>query len=312
MILDMKEPLDGYKIYLKMNDLKRQRKAKVGIIGTGNIGSDLLVKIMRSDFLVCTLFAGQNPNSEGIKRAKSMGINTSFESIKAVQDDPHLCEIVFDATSAKAHTIHAPILNKLGIFTIDLTPSNIGKMCVPIINLKEGVEVKNVNMITCGGQVATPIINTIMKIHPEIEYVEIVSSISSLSAGIGTRNNIDEYTQTTSEGIMHLTGVKQAKTIIILNPADPPIYMHNTIYASVENPNMDFIKKNITATVEKIQSYVPGYKLIGEPIYTNGLLTVMLEVVGLGDFLPKYAGNLDIINCAAIAVAEEYVKKNNF
>jgi len=292
-----------------MTEPKKQRKAKVGIIGTGNIGSDLLVKIMRSDFLECTLFAGQNPNSEGIKRAKSMGINTSSESIKAVQDDPSLCEIVFDATSAKAHAIHAPILKALGIYTIDMTPSNIGKMCIPIINLEEGIEVKNVNMITCGGQATTPIINTIMKIHPEIEYVEIVSSVSSLSAGIGTRNNIDEYTQTTSDGIMRLTGVKKAKTIIILNPADPPIYMHNTIYASVENPNMDLIKKNIADTVEKIQRYVPGYKLIGEPIYANGLLTVMLEVVGLGDFLPKYAGNLDIINCAAIAVAEKYAKK---
>jgi len=292
-----------------MSRQKKKKKIKVGIIGTGNIGSDLLMKIMRSDYLECAIFTGQNPDSEGIKRAKSMGVKTSYESIKVIEKNPHICEIVFDATSAKAHSIHAPILKKLGIYAIDMTPSRIGKMCIPIINLEDGMKAQNVNMITCGGQATTPIIDAIMKIHPEIKYIEIVSSVASKSAGIGTRDNIDEYTQTTSEGIMHFTGVKNAKTIIILNPADPPIYMHNTIYASVNNPKINLIRKKIKEVVSKIQKYVPGYKLIVEPIYANGLLTTMIEVVGRGDYLPVYAGNLDIINCAAISVAEEYAKR---
>src|SRR3989344_2394258 len=292
-----------------MTSQKKKKKVKVGIIGTGNIGTDLLIKIMRSKFLECSIFTGQNPDSAGIKRAKSLGIKTSYESIKVIEKNPHICEIVFDATSAKAHLIHAPILKRLGIYTIDMTPSRIGKMCIPIINLEDGMKAQNINMITCGGQATTPIIDVIMKIHPEIEYIEIVSSVASKSAGIGTRDNIDEYTQTTSEGIMHFTGVKEAKTIIILNPADPPIYMHNTIYASVENPKINLIRKKFKEVVSKIQKYVPGYKLIVEPIYTNGLLTTMVEVVGRGDYLPVYAGNLDIINCAAISVAEEYAKR---
>ncbi|OGK13290.1 acetaldehyde dehydrogenase (acetylating) [Candidatus Roizmanbacteria bacterium RIFCSPLOWO2_01_FULL_38_12] len=292
-----------------MTAKKWGKKIKVGIIGTGNIGSDLLVKIMRSKYIECSIFTGQNPDSHGIKRAKALGIKTSYESIKVIEKNPKVCSIVFDATSARAHEIHAPILKKLGIYAIDMTPSRIGKMCIPIINLEDGMKAKNVNMITCGGQATTPIINVIMKIHPEIKYIEIVSSVASKSAGIGTRDNIDEYTQTTSEGIMHFTGVKEAKTIIILNPADPPIYMHNTIYASVENPKINLIRKKFKEVVSKIQKYVPGYKLIVEPIYTNGLLTTMVEVVGRGDYLPVYAGNLDIINCTAIVVAEEYAKR---
>lgn len=289
---------------------KQNKKATVGIIGTGNIGTDLLIKILRSKVLECTIFAGQNPDSVGIKRAKSLGIRTSFDSIHAIEKNPKICDIVFDATSAKAHTIHAPIFKKLGIYTIDMTPSRIGKMCIPIINLEESLKETNVNMITCGGQATTPIIFAIMKVHPKIKYVEIVSSISSKSAGIGTRDNIDEYTQTTSEGIMHFTKVKKAKTIIILNPSDPPIHMHNTIYAEIKDPDIAKLKKEIKKTVAKIQQYVPGYKLVVEPVYANNQITVMMEVVGLGDYLPVYAGNLDIINCAAIAVAEEYAKKN--
>ncbi len=289
---------------------KQNKKVKVGIIGTGNIGTDLLIKILRSKMLECTIFAGQNPDSLGIKRAKALGIPTSFDSINAIIKNPGICDIVFDATSAKAHAVHAPVLKKLGIYTIDMTPSRIGKMCIPIINMEEGLKEKNINMITCGGQATTPIIAAIMKVHPKIKYVEIVSSISSKSAGIGTRDNIDEYTQTTSEGIIHFTKVKDAKTIIILNPSDPPIHMHNTIYAEIKNPDIEKLKKEIKKTVLKIQEYVPGYKLVVEPFYTNNQITVMIEVVGLGDYLPVYAGNLDIINCAAIAVAEEYAKKN--
>lgn len=285
------------------------KKVKVGIIGTGNIGSDLLVKIQGSKMLECSIFSGKNPDSLGIKKARLMGIPTSFESIKAIEDNPAVCEIVFDATNASSHLQHASILKKLGKFTIDMTPSRIGKMCIPIINLEECLEETNVNMVTCGGQTTIPLISAITKVHPETEYVEIISSIASKSAGIGTRDNIDEYTQTTGEGIKLFTGVAKTKAIIILNPAEPPILMHNTIYALIKNPKIGRLEKEIHSIVGKIQKYVPGYKLILSPIFENGRVTTMIEVVGRGDYLPVYAGNLDIINCAAITVAEEYAKR---
>jgi acetaldehyde dehydrogenase len=285
------------------------KKVNIAIIGTGNIGCDLLIKINRSKILNCNMFIGQNPESEGLKMAQSLGINTSFDSINEIIKNPNCCDIVFDATSADAHKIHAPILKKLNKFTIDMTPSRIGKMCVPIINLKECLKEKNVNMVTCGGQATTPIAKSIMKIHPETKYIEIVSSISSKSAGIGTRNNIDEYTQTTSEALKVLGGAPKSKAIIILNPAEPPILMHNTIFAEINKPNLSKLEKEINNTITEIQKYVPGYKLTLGPVFENNRLTVMIEVIGRGDFLPIYSGNLDIINCAAINVAESYAKK---
>lgn len=285
------------------------KKLKIGIIGTGNIGSDLLIKIQRSHFLECGIFTGHNPESEGIKKAKGAGVKTSFKSIQAILDNPNDCEIVFDATSAEAHLHHAPILKKLGKFTIDMTPSRYGEMCIPLINLADCLKKQNINMVSCGGQSTIPIISTIMKVHPEIQYVEVVSSIASKSAGIGTRDNIDEYTQTTTDAIKKLTNVPHAKTIIILNPAEPPIFMHNTIYAKINQPKLKHLIKAIKRVVSRIKQYVPGYKLIAEPVYENNRLTTMVEVVGRGDYLPIYAGNLDIINCAAISVAEEYARR---
>lgn len=285
------------------------KKIKVGIIGTGNIGSDLLVKVQRSKILECGIFAGKNTLSENIKRAKKMGVPVSYDSIKAIEENPECCEIVFDATSAKAHIEHAKILKKLKKFTIDLTPSKIGKMCVPLLNMEACLKEENINMISCGAQATIPIIHAIKKVHPEMQYVEIVSSMASKSAGIGTRDNIDEYTQATSDSIKELTGIPQAKAIIILNPAEPPIFMHNTVYSKIENPKMDLILREINITVENIKKYIPGYKVILEPVYENNRLTIMAQVIGVGDFLPIYAGNLDIMNCAAIAVAEEYARK---
>lgn len=287
----------------------KNKKIKVGIIGTGNIGSDLLIKIQRSKILECGIFTGKNPNSENIKRAKAMGISTSYESIKAIEENPNCCDIVFDATSAKIHTEHAKILRRLKKFTIDLTPSKVGKMCVPFLNMDECLEEDNINMISCGAQATIPIIHAIKKVHPEMQYVEIVSSMASKSAGIGTRDNIDEYTQATSDSIKELTGTPQAKAIIILNPAEPPIYMHNTVYAKIDNPKMALLLKEINKTVEKIKKYIPGYKIILKPVYENNRLTTMSQVIGIGDFLPKYAGNLDIMTCTAIAVAESYANK---
>lgn len=285
------------------------KKVKVGIIGTGNIGTDLLVKVQRSEFIECGIFAGRNADSKGIKFAKKMGVRTSSDSIEFIKNNPQSCDVVFDATSASVHLRNAPILKKLGKFTIDLTPSHIGKMCVPVINLEECLVCDNVNLITCGGQAVVPIAYAIMKVHPETEYIEVVSSISSKSAGLGTRANIDEYTQITKDAISDFTGVSRAKAIIILNPAEPPMLMHNTIYAKIEKPDLEGISESIAAMVKKIQRYVPGYKVVLGPVAENGRLTTMIEVVGLGDFLPKYSGNLDIITCAAVNVAEAYAKK---
>jgi len=287
----------------------RGKKLKVGIIGTGNIGSDLLVKILRSPNLECGIFAGNNPKSANIKRAKKLGVNTSFDSIDAIIKNPQLCDIVFDATSAEIHLKHAPILRSLGKFTIDMTPSRYGKMCIPFLNLNECLNSENVNMVTCGGQATTPLVQAIMEVHPDTQYVEIIASIASKSAGIGTRNNIDEYTQTTAEAIMAFTRVPRAKTIVILNPAEPPILMHNTIYAEVKKPNIKELKKRILAVETQIKKYIKGYRITLGPIMENGRLTIMNEVIGRGDFLPIYAGNLDIINSAAITVAEAYAKK---
>ena len=283
-------------------------KIKVGIIGTGNIGTDLLFKVKRSECLECGIFTGRNPDSEGIRKAQELGVNTSTDSIKAIQNNPKCCDIVFDATSASVHQQNAPILKKLNKYTIDLTPSKIGKMCVPAINMKECLGVDNINLITCGGQAAIPIINAIMKVHPDTEYVELVSSIASRSAGWGTRLNIDEFTQTTRDAIEEFTKVKKAKVIIVLNPAEPPVLMHNTIYAKIKKPNLKELKNKIIAMAKLIQSYVPGYRITLGPVIENGRVTTMIEVVGRGDYLPKYSGNLDIITCAAVNMAEAYAK----
>lgn len=285
------------------------KKVKVGIIGTGNIGTDILLKLKRSEILECGMFAGRNPDSKGIKIAQEMGVPTSTDSIKAIQDNPDCCEIVFDATSANVHKVNAPILKEMGKFAIDLTPAHVGKMCVPVLNLEECMNEENVNLITCGGQATTPIAYAISKIHPETKYIEIVATIASKSAGAGTRNNIDEFTQATRDALTEFTGIDNTKAIIVLNPAEPPITMHNTVYALIDNPDMGAIRKSVREMEQKIRKYVPGYSIVMEPTYENGRVTTTLQVVGLGDYLPKYSGNLDIITCAAIEIAENYAKK---
>lgn len=286
------------------------KKTKVGIIGTGNIGTDVLLKLQRSTVLECSIFTGRNPESKGIDIAKKMGIKTSIDSIHAITEEPSLCDIVIDATSAKVHEYNAPILKKLNKFVIDLTPSQIGKMCIPALNIQECISQDNVNLITCGGQATIPIAWAISKAHPDLNYIEIVSSIASKSAGPGTRNNIDEFTQTTRDALIHFTGIKNAKAMIILNPAEPPVIMRNTIYAQIDKPNMEKIKYNVNRMIIEIQKYVPGYRAVVEPIYEGGRVTTIIEVVGVGDYLPKYSGNLDVITCAAIEVAENYARRN--
>lgn len=280
-------------------------KIKVGIIGTGNIGSDLLVKVQKTDILECSIFAGHNPESDGIRRAEKMGIPTTIESVHYIERHPECCDIVFDATSAKVHKYNAPILKALGKYVIDLTPAHVGKFCVPVINLKEALNRDNVNMITCGGQATVPIAYAINSVA-DVKYLEIVATIASKSAGIGTRNNIDEFTQTTKEAIIELAGVKNAKAIMVLNPAEPPITMHNTVYALIDNPDMEKIEKSVEEVVSGIKKYVPGYSVVLGPVYENGRVTTSIEVIGSGDYLPPYSGNLDIITCAAVEIAKQY------
>lgn len=284
-------------------------KIKVGILGTGNIGTDLLVKLQRSNILECGMFAGRNSYSRGIKLAEKMKVPTSIESINTFIKNPSCCDIVFDATSASVHMINEPILKELGKFTIDLTPARINPMCVPVINLEQCINGSGVNLITCGGQATVPIAYVLSKIHPEMKYLEVVASIASKSAGPGTRNNIDEFTQTTREALNKFTKVENTKAIIILNPADPPIIMRNTIYALIKNPDMKTIVEQVSNMANEIKKYVPGYRVILGPIHEDGRVTTTVEVVGLGDYLPSYSGNLDIITCAAIKIAEEYAIK---
>lgn len=283
-----------------------KKKIPVAIIGTGNIGSDLLVKIMHSNYLTCTLFAGKNPNSSGIARAKGMGVPTSSDSIDALLSNPHDYKIVFDATSAASHRNHAPILKKLKKFVIDMTPSRIGIMCVPVLNIEKALRQQNVNMISCGAQAASPLAYAVRSVHRDIEYIELISSIASKSAGIGTRDNIDEYTESTRDALEELGKVPKAKAIVILNPAEPPIIMHNTLFLQIPSPDIEAITRAVHHMVKKIKRYVPQYELTLGPIIENGRVTIMTEVRGSGDFLPEYAGNLDIINCSAIAVAERW------
>lgn len=284
------------------------KKIKVAIIGTGNIGTDLLLKIQRSKSIECSLFAGRNSSSKGIEIAQNLGIKCSVDSIKAIQDEPEICDIVFDATSANTHKYHAPILKRLNKFTIDLTPSRVGAMCIPVLNLKEALNHQNINLVSCGGQAAVPISWAIMKSNPQVKYIEVVASISSRSAGSGTRANIDEYTQVTKDAISFFSGVEKSKAIIVLNPAEPPIMMHNTIYALVDKPDMVSLKEAVYEIVDKIKQYVPGYQLVLDPVWDAGRVIIMVKVKGNGDFLPEYSGNLDIITNAAVYVAEEYAK----
>lgn len=285
------------------------KKIKVGIIGTGNIGTDLLIKIQRSDWLECGIFAGHNPDSVGMRYAEKIGVPTSFESIHYIEKNSDCCQIVFDATTAKVHIYNAPILEKLGKYTLDLTPAHIGTFCVPVVNLKDAMDLNNVNLVTCGGQATIPMAYALHSVA-NVRYIEIVATIASKSAGIGTRNNIDEFTQTTKNAIKEFTGIKDAKAIIVLNPAEPPIAMQNTLYAIIDNPDMDRIRYAIQCMEKKVQEYVPGYKVVFGPNYENGRVTISVQVIGSGDYLPEYAGNLDIITCSAIKIAETYAKEN--
>ncbi len=286
-------------------------KVKVAILGSGNIGTDLLIKVMRSPYLECTSFIGRNLFSSGMMKAQALKINVSADGIRYIEQNPSCCDIVFDATSSSAHAEHSPILAALNKFVIDLTPAKIGTMCVPVINMDDAILENNVNMITCGGQASAPIAHAIALTHKEIEYIEVVSSIASRSAGPATRLNLDEYIHTTEHAIKVFSGAKTTKAILNLNPAQPCINMQTTIFAKVKNPDIEKLNRVVKDIAAQVQKYVPGYEIIVNPIIENDRIVVMVRVKGLGDYLPEYAGNLDIINCAALAIAEKYALNKN-
>lgn len=288
-------------------------KLRIAIVGSGNIGTDLLIKSLRSDFIICTLFAGRNFNSAGMKKATTLGVPITDRGIEAIINDPEICDLVFDCTSAQAHVDHWGVLNKLGKTVIDMTPAKLGVLCVPAINANEcsAPGSRNINMITCGGQVSIPIAYAISQVHRNIEYIEVASSIASRSAGPATRLNLDEYVETTQDALEKFTGAKRTKAILILNPAVPPIDMQTTIYAKISNPNLPAIVASVEAMVKKIKQYVPGYQILVPPTIEGNRIVTTIKVLGAGDYLPQYAGNLDIINCAAISMAELIARQTN-
>jgi len=289
-----------------------KQKMRVAILGTGNIGTDLLIKAMRSEALECVLFVGRNLRSDGMQKASQLGVPISDRGIEVIVKEAAGIEIVFDATSAAAHMEHWPVLQKLGKTVIDMTPAKIGELCVPAINTEQVIESRatNINMITCGGQAAVPIANAIASVHGDIDYIEVASAIASRSAGSATRSNLDEYIETTEQALINFSGAEQAKAILILNPARPPIDMQTTIYAKIKNPNLGAIRESVAAMIGRITEYVPGYQLIVPPTIEGGKVMITVKVLGNGDYLPRYAGNLDIINCAAICIAERIARQH--
>lgn len=289
------------------------KKIKCALIGPGNIGTDLLAKLQRSAVLEPVWMVGIDPNSDGLKRAREMGIKTTSDGVDGLL--PHVLadgvQIAFDATSAYVHAENSRKLNALGVMMIDLTPAAIGPFCVPPVNLKEhlGKREMNVNMVTCGGQATIPIVAAVSKIQP-VAYAEIIATAASKSAGPGTRKNIDEFTTTTANAIRVVGGAKQSKAIIVLNPAEPPLLMRDTVHCLTESePDQKRITASILEMITEVQKYVPGYRLVNGPVFDGNRVSVFMEVTGLGDYLPIYAGNLDIMTAAAARTAEMFAEE---
>jgi len=289
------------------------KKIKCALIGSGNIGTDLIYKIQRSEYLEPVWMVGIDPESEGLKKAREMGLKVTSEGVDGLL--PHVEEdgvqIAFDATSAYVHADNSRKLNALGVLMIDLTPAAIGPLCVPPVNLKEHTNKyeMNVNMISCAGQATIPIVNAVASVQ-SVEYAEIVATLSSRSIGAGTRANLDEFTYTTSDALVKVGGARKGKALAIINPADPPMIMRNTISCLTDDePDEEKITQSVLAMIEQVQKYVPGYRLVNGPTFDGKRVTVFMEVEGLGDYLPKYAGNLDIMTAAATRTAEMFAQE---
>ena len=285
----------------------------VAVLGSGNIGTDLLYKLKRSKILKPTVMAGIIPDSAGLARARKEGLMTTVEGIDGLLRHGEQFEIVFEATTASAHVRHAPLLKEAQKIAIDLTPAAVGPYVVPLVNLRAHVGEPNVNLVSCGGQATVPLVHAMREVAP-VEYSEIVATIASKSAGPGTRQNIDEFTDTTARGLERIGGASRGKAVIVLNPAEPPILMRNTIYGIVEESDPEELRKSIEEMVARIQEYVPGYRLRAKPLIEDlpgrqrKKVTLYVEVEGAGDYLPRYAGNLDIMTSAAVKVGEEIGK----
>lgn len=287
-------------------------KIKAAILGSGNIGTDLLYKARRSEWLEPACVAGIDPASEGLKRTRSLGIHATAEGVDGLL--PHVEEdgirIVFDATSAHAHHENARKLAPLGVVMIDLTPAALGPYCIPPVNM-EAVPAgcTNVNMVSCGGQATVPMVFAVSRVQA-VEYAEIVATVASRSVGPGTRQNIDEFTRTTAAAVERIGGAERGKAIVIINPADPPLVMRDTIHClTAGEPDQAAITASIHAMVEEVRRYVPGYRLKNGPVFDGRRVSVFLEVEGLGDFLPRYAGNLDIMTAAAVRTGELFAQR---
>lgn len=288
-------------------------KIKCAIIGSGNIGTDLVYKIRRSPVLEPVWMVGIDPNSDGLARARDMGLKTTAEGVDGLL--PHVAadgiQIAFDATSAYVHAENSRKLNALGVIMIDLTPAAIGPLCVPPVNLRQHADrlEMNVNMISCAGQATIPIVAAVSQVQP-VDYAEIVASLASKSVGPGTRANLDEFTYTTSSAIEKVGGAKTGKALAIINPAEPPMIMRNTIYClTADAPDEEKITASILKMIGEVQAYVPGYRLVNGPIFDGKKVSVFMEVAGLGDYLPKYAGNLDIMTAAGTRTAEMFAEE---
>ena len=289
------------------------KKLRAAIIGPGNIGTDLLMKMQRSDWVEPVWMVGIDPQSAGLQRARDMGIKTSDTGVDGLlpfvkEDD---IRIAFDATSAYAHAENSRKLNELGVIMIDLTPAAIGPFCIPPVNLKQHAETleMNVNMVTCGGQATIPMVAAISRVQA-VAYGEIIATVSSKSVGPGTRANIDEFTRTTAKGVETVGGTKQGKAIIIINPAEPPLMMRDTIHCLTESePDREAITQSVHEMVKEVQRYVPGYSLVNGPVFDGNRVSIFVEVKGLGDFLPPYAGNLDIMTAAGLRTAEMFAEE---
>ncbi|EZQ12596.1 acetaldehyde dehydrogenase [Halopseudomonas bauzanensis] len=288
-------------------------KIKCALIGSGNIGTDLIYKVMRSPVLEPVWMVGIDPESEGLLRAREMGLKTTHEGVDGllpyVEQDG--IQIAFDATSAYVHAENSRKLNALGVLMIDLTPAAVGPLCVPPVNLREHAQnlAMNVNMISCAGQATIPLVNAVSRVQ-SVGYAEIVASLASKSIGPGTRANLDEFTHTTSSAIEKVGGARKGKALAIINPAEPPMMMRNTIYCLTdEEPDREKITASILEMISQVNKYVPGYRLVNGPIFDGKQVSIFMEVAGLGDYLPTYAGNLDIMTAAATRTAEMFAEE---
>ena len=281
-------------------------KIKAAILGTGNIGTDLLLKALRSGFIDVVAFIGRRLDSDGMTVARNRGVLVSDQGIEYFKNNANCCDVVYDCTNALDAIEHAKVFKEQGIKVIDLTPAKVGDMCVPDVNSDIILTDDNVNMITCGGQASMPMLHLIAKPCKGLEYVEVVSQIASKSAGMATRINVDNYIETTRKAITKFTGCKNTKVILNLNPADPCVDMQTTIFIKTKDIEFNNLTESITEKIEELKTYIPHYELVLPPTMNeSGTVVLSVRVRGAGDFLPAYAGNLDIINCAAIKVTEK-------